>query len=73
MKHYSPAGGIMVELWRHFWIREIGTGQQVAQLHERYTMMMIFEYDLTIELKKHLLPDIHFMKFDVKHSTLKFL
>jgi len=30
MKHYSPAGR------RDFWIREIGTGQQVAQLHERY-------------------------------------
>jgi len=26
----------MVELWRDFWIRETGTGQQVAQLHERY-------------------------------------
>ena len=24
-----------------FWIRETGTGQQVAQLHDRYTMMMI--------------------------------
>ena len=30
-----------VDLWRDFWIRETGTGQQVAQLHERYTMMMI--------------------------------
>ena len=26
----------MVDLWRDFWIRETGTGQQVAQLHERY-------------------------------------
>jgi len=26
---------------RDFWIRETGTGQQVAQLHNRYTMMMI--------------------------------
>jgi len=33
---------IMVELWRDFWIRETGTGQQVAQLHERYMMMMIY-------------------------------
>ena len=24
---------------RDFWIRETGTGQQVAQLHERYMMM----------------------------------
>jgi len=33
--------GIMVDLWRDFWIRETGTGQQVAQLHERYMMMMM--------------------------------
>jgi hypothetical protein len=26
----------MVDLWRDFWIRETGTGQQVAQLHDRY-------------------------------------
>ena len=25
----------MVDLWRDFWVRETGTGQQVAQLHER--------------------------------------
>ena len=31
----------MVDLWRDFWIREIGTGQQVAQLHERYMTMMM--------------------------------
>jgi len=30
------AEGNMVDLWRDFWIRETGTGQQVAQLHERY-------------------------------------
>jgi len=30
----------MVDLWRDFWIRETGTGQQVAQLHDRYMMMM---------------------------------
>ena len=28
---------IIVDLWRDFWILETGTGQQVAQLHERYT------------------------------------
>ena len=26
----------MVDLGRDFWIRETGTSQQVAQLHERY-------------------------------------
>ena len=31
----------MSHLWRDFWIRETGTGQQVAQLHDRYMMMMI--------------------------------
>ena len=30
------AEGIMVNLLRDFWIRETGTGQQVAQLHEIY-------------------------------------
>ena len=35
------AEGIMVDLWRDFWISETGTGQQVAQLHDRYVMMMM--------------------------------
>ena len=26
----------MVDFWRDFWIRVTGTGQQVAQLHDRY-------------------------------------
>ena len=26
----------MVDLWRDFWIRETGRGQQVAQLHDIY-------------------------------------
>ena len=26
----------MADLWRDFWIRDIGTGQLVAQLHDRY-------------------------------------
>ena len=30
----------MVDLWRDFWIRETGTGQQMAHLRERYMMMM---------------------------------
>jgi len=31
----------MVDLRRDFWIRETGMGQQVAQLHYRYMMMMM--------------------------------
>ena len=30
----------MADLWRDFWIRETGTGQQVAQLHDRYMMII---------------------------------
>ena len=26
----------MLDFWRDFWIRETRTGQQVAQLHDRY-------------------------------------
>jgi len=26
----------MVDFWKDFWICETGTGQQVAQLHDRY-------------------------------------
>jgi hypothetical protein len=35
------------ELWqtfeRDFWIRETGTDQQVAQLHDRYMMMVMIK------------------------------
>jgi len=31
----------MVDLWRDFWMRETETGQQVAQPHDRYMMMMM--------------------------------
>jgi len=34
------AEGIVADLWRDFWIRETGTSQQVAQLHDRYMIMM---------------------------------
>jgi hypothetical protein len=34
------AEGIMADLLRDFWIRETETGQQVAQLNDRYVMMM---------------------------------
>ena len=47
MKHYSPTGRRNHgRLWRDFWIRETGTGQQLAQLHERYMMMMIIRTKL---------------------------
>ena len=41
-KHYSQlAERIMADLWRDFWIRGTGTGQQVAHLRNRFMMMMI--------------------------------
>jgi len=40
MKHYSPIGR-RKDLCRDFWIRETGTGRQVAQQHDRYMMMMM--------------------------------
>ena len=48
------AEGIMVDIWRDFWIRETGTGQQVAQIHERYMMMILFNscYDQNFFRKK---------------------
>jgi hypothetical protein len=30
------AEGIIADLWRDFWIRETGTGQPVAHLHDIY-------------------------------------
>jgi hypothetical protein len=37
MKQYSPTGKRKkADLWKDFWTRETGTGQQVAQLHDRY-------------------------------------
>jgi len=33
----------MLDLRRYFWIRETGTGQQEAQLHERYMMIMMMK------------------------------
>ena len=36
----------MADLWKDFWTRETGTGQQVAQLHDRYmTMMMMILFN----------------------------
>ena len=39
----------LVNLRRDFWICEIGTGRQVAQLHDRYMMMMklVISYNFT--------------------------
>ena len=44
--HWTDFNAIMVDLWTDLWTRQTGTVQQVAQLHERYMMMimMIFEY-----------------------------
>ena len=47
----------MVDLRRDIWIRETGTGQQVAELHDRCMMMMmmmminILVLQITKELK----------------------
>jgi hypothetical protein len=42
IKHFPQlAEGIMADFWRDFWMRETGTGQQVAQIHDRYMMMRI--------------------------------
>ena len=64
----------MVEVWRNFWIRETGTGQQVAQLHEMYdndddgdfcTRAIFYAYDIKI-CQKHVPQNrrsvIHFNK-----------
>jgi hypothetical protein len=32
----------MADLRGDFWMRETGTGQQMAQLRDRYIMMMIY-------------------------------
>ena len=41
MKHYCPTGRRNHgRLLKRLWIRETGTDQQVAQLHDRYMMMM---------------------------------
>jgi hypothetical protein len=36
----------MADRRRDFWIRETGTGQQVAQLHDRHMMMMMIFFRL---------------------------
>jgi hypothetical protein len=34
----------MADLGRDFWIRETGTGQQVAQIHDRYYYYYYYYY-----------------------------
>ena len=43
----------MIDLWRDFWVRETGTGQQVAQLHERYVMIMTMMVNRLPRVMKH--------------------
>ena len=40
----------MADLWRDFWIRETGTGQQVAQLNDRYMMKMVMVMMMMINI-----------------------
>ena len=49
----------MVDLWTDFWLRETATGQQVAQLHERYMIIIIII--IIIILEKYSKP--RFKKF----------
>jgi hypothetical protein len=42
MKHYCPTG--RRNHGRGFWTRETGKGQQVANLHDTYMMMMIMKF-----------------------------
>ena len=41
----------MAGLWRDFCIREARTGQQVAQLHDRYMMMIMMDHGVTVTFK----------------------
>jgi len=51
MKYYSPTGRRNHgRPSKKFWIRETGTGQQVAQLHDRYMMLMMMMMNILIKL-----------------------
>jgi len=50
------AEGIMAYLWRDFWKRETGTGQQVAQLHDRYMMMMTKKIQQDATVHQNFIP-----------------
>jgi hypothetical protein len=42
------AAGIMADIWRGFWTRETRTGQEVAQLRDRYMMMMMMTWKVIL-------------------------
>jgi len=52
----------MVDLCGGFWIRETGTGQQVAQLHDRYMMMIM----MMMMIKRFVFIAVCLMKFCCK-------
>jgi hypothetical protein len=47
----------MADLWRDFWMRETGTGQQMAQLHDRYMMMIIIYTLQKLRMQYQSFPD----------------
>jgi len=49
----------MTDFSRDFWIRETGTGQQVATLHDRYMMMMNYMFS-TLHVCSGFIP--HFFR-----------
>jgi hypothetical protein len=58
MKHCSPvAEGIMADFSREFRVRETGTGEQLAQLHDRCmkVMMTIIFGKLNIHVRTSLI------------------
>ena len=54
----------MVDLWRDFSVRESGTGQQVAQLHERYMVMMMMMIMKSITILNHVYKDWSYIQVD---------
>jgi len=54
----------MLDLWRYFWIRETGTGQQVAQLHERYMIIIIII--IIIYTSRHISTTLNVSKISLK-------
>jgi len=44
----------MADLWRDFWVRDTGPGQQVAQLHDRYIMMMMMKIHWDVEVASYM-------------------
>jgi len=55
----------MVDLRRDFWIRETGTGQQVAQLHERYRMMMMMIMNMVANIPQEQLHRLPYTAVDI--------